>query len=188
MRTTTGSVHSNPPRTPSYSPSVPLSVYRELTAELQAAQAKLDSLSAKNHQLSQENQVLRQEITKVVELCLHLQNLVDSPSTPNSPPAPRAATQVKTATKAPVNPAPPRQQVNRVPPQKSRRDDFVDTSLPIREPVFIEEQEVRYYAVPKPEVKELSGWLLVFTIFFIMVTAFSAGYLVVRPLFAHQNN
>ncbi|AFZ23605.1 hypothetical protein Cylst_1315 [Cylindrospermum stagnale PCC 7417] len=188
MRTTTGSVHSHPPTTPGYSPSVPLSVYRELTAELQATQAKSDALTAKNHQLAQENQLLRQEIAKVVESCLQLQKLVDSSAAPVSPPVPRAATQAKSPTKHPANPAPPRQQANRVPPQKSRRDDFVDTSFPIREPVFIEEQEVRYYAVPKPEVKELSGWLLVFTIFFIMVTAFGAGYLVVRPLFANQNN
>lgn len=53
--------------------AVPLAVYRELAAELQATQTLLDSLheqnqqlSQDNQQLSQENQQLKSEIVKVV--------------------------------------------------------------------------------------------------------------------------
>ncbi len=67
MRTTIGSVHRNSPTptTQAYPPSVPLSVYRELSTELQAAQARLNALTTQNQQLAKENQLLRQEITKV---------------------------------------------------------------------------------------------------------------------------
>ncbi|NJL09762.1 MAG: hypothetical protein HC908_04805 [Calothrix sp. SM1_7_51] len=53
--------------------SVPLSVYRDLSAELQAAQAMVDVLTTKNEQLVAENQHLRQEITKAVQSTLQLQ-------------------------------------------------------------------------------------------------------------------
>ena len=82
MKTTTGSNYSQPPT--NYPPSVPLYVYRELTAELQAVQSKLDVVTSHNQKLAQENQQLRQEITKVIQSCLELQKLVDT-SAPSSP-------------------------------------------------------------------------------------------------------
>jgi hypothetical protein len=75
METTTGSHYSQPPNN-NYLPSVPLCVYGELTAELQAVQAKLDVVTNHNQKLAQENQQLRQEITKVIQSCLELQKLV----------------------------------------------------------------------------------------------------------------
>src|ERR671932_193136 len=68
------------PPTPAnkYSPSVPISVYRELAAELQTAQAMLDSLKAQNQQLVKQNQQLRQEVEKVVQSAQHLQQIVAS--------------------------------------------------------------------------------------------------------------
>jgi len=201
MRATTGSVHRNSPilTTPAYPPSVPLSVYRELSTELQATQARLDALNAQNQHLAQENQLLRQEITNVVQSFLHLQKFVDSRATPNYHQVPYASGYVKGAAKQPVTEARQRQQVSRsrpptapkVPPGKSRRQHssmpVMEMGFPIPEPVFIEEQQVRYYPIAQPGVKELSGWWLVITIILIMLTAFGAGYLVVRPLFEHQN-
>jgi len=202
MRTTIGSVHRNSPTptTQAYPPSVPLSVYRELSTELQAAQARLNALTTQNQQLAQENQLLRQEITKVVESFSHLQNFVNSHTIPNYHQAPQASGDVKSATKQPVRQAPPRQQVSRphppvvlkAPPGKSHRQDFarpvMEINFPIPEPVFIEEQQVSYYSTTQPDAKELNGWWLIITILLIMLTAFSAGYFVVRPLFEHQKS
>ncbi|MGH7997906.1 MAG: hypothetical protein ACREPR_00340, partial [Brasilonema sp.] len=69
MRTITNSVHNSTPaaNTQTCSPSVPLSVYRDLATELQGVQAKLDALNAQNQHIMQENQLLRQEIAKAVE-------------------------------------------------------------------------------------------------------------------------
>ncbi len=200
MRTTIGSVHRNSPTptTQAYPPSVPLSVYRELSTELQAAQARLNALTTQNQQLAQENQLLRQEITKVVESFSHLQNFVDSHTTPSYHQATQASSDVKNAAKQPVTQAPPRQQashprppsVPKAPPEKSHRQNFstpvMDINFPITEPVFIEEQQVSYYSTTESDVKGLSGWWLIITILLIMLTAFSTGYFVVRPLFEHQ--
>ncbi|MEH1830578.1 MAG: cell division protein ZapB [Nostoc sp.] len=200
MRTTIGSVHRNSPTptTQAYPPSVPLSVYRELSTELQAVQARLNALTTQNQQLAQENQLLRQEITKVVKSFSHLQKFVDSHATPSYHQATQASGDVKSAAKQSVTQARPPQQVSRsrppvvpkAPPEKSRRQDFstpvMEMNFPIPEPVFIEEQQVSYYSTTEPDAKEVSGWWLIITILLIMLTAFSAGYFVVRPLFEHQ--
>ncbi|MCC5629263.1 hypothetical protein LC613_14760 [Nostoc sphaeroides CHAB 2801] len=197
MRTTIGSVHTNSPTptTQAYPPSVPLSVYRELSTELQAAQVKLQALTTKNQELAQENQLLRQEITKVVESFSHLQKFVDSHTTPSYHQVPQASGGVKNAAMPPAQ-ARPRQQVSRppvipkTPPEKSHRQDFstpvMEMNFSIPEPVFIEEQQVSYYSTTEPDAKGLNGWWLIITILLIMLTAFSAGYFVVRPLFEHQ--
>ncbi|MDZ7953583.1 hypothetical protein [Nostoc sp. DedQUE09] len=200
MRTTIGSVHRNSPTptTQAYPPSVPLSVYRELSTELQAAQARLNALTTQNQQLVQENQLLRQEITKVVESFSRLQNFVDSHATANYPQANQASGDVKSTAKQSVTQARSPQQVSRSrpsvvskqPAKKSRRQDFsapvMEMNFPISEPIFIEEQQVSYYSTTEPDVKGLNGWWLIITILLIMLTAFSAGYFVVRPLFEHQ--
>ena len=128
MKTSTAPNYSQPPT--NYPPSVPLYVYRELTAELQAIQSKLDVVTNHNQKLAQENQQLRQEITKVIESCLELQKLVDA-SAPSSPVAPQSHQEVKSLTqiqpppsnnhevtytnKPKVTTAPPRQETK---PQK----------------------------------------------------------------------
>lgn len=204
----TNSIYSNPntQNTPAYPPSVPLSVYRELADELQTAQAQLKTLAAKNQQLTQENQLLRQEMTKLIQSCLRLQKLVDFPGQqPNiankqaNSPAPANNTQgKKTAPPKAATKARPQQQVSRPRPPVSETPSskipaasvsapVMEMIPPIPQPVFIEEQEVRYYAANEPKTKEISGWWLVISILLIMLTAFSAGYLVVRPLFEHQS-
>ncbi len=123
---------------------------------------------------------------------------MDSDTTPSYTQAPQAADGFKSAAKQPVTQAHPRQQVSRsrppvvpkAPPKKSRYQDFstpvMEMNFQIPEPVFIEEQQVNYYSTTEPDAKEVSGWWLIITILLIMLTAFSAGYFVVRPLFEHQ--
>jgi TolA-binding protein len=67
-----------PPSTNKYSASVPISVYRELAAELQAAQTTIDSLRSQNQQLVKQNQQLQQQVEKVVHSAQHLQQIVSS--------------------------------------------------------------------------------------------------------------
>jgi hypothetical protein len=208
MKTTIANIHSQP-ATPSYSPSVPLHVYRELVAELQAVQAKLDVVTSHNQKLSQENQQLRQEITKVVQSCLELQKSVDSSAPVSQPPKHtqadvintipsyqpllrvKAKAKAKSANKPPAKTASPPRQPTPKPPQKIRSEVFsvpvIDMNFPSSAPVFIEEQEVRYYTDHESELKGLNGWWLIITIVLIMITAFGAGYLVVRPLLQNES-
>ena len=73
-----------PPAQPS-SPSVPLSVYRELAAELQATRVMLDALhdrhqqlSDRHQQLTHQNQQLQAEIVKVAKAALHMQQVAQA--------------------------------------------------------------------------------------------------------------
>ncbi|UKP00397.1 hypothetical protein [Nostoc sp. UHCC 0870] len=202
MRTTTGSVHGNPgQQTPQTHPtSVPLYVYRELAAELKATQSQLDVLTAKNQQLVQENQLLRHEITQVVKSFIHLQKLVDYRTTPNFTSIPNSHPEVSNIPSNHQSPeTKPRPQGKRsrqpVVPEasssKSRQTNFavpvVEISPPMPETVLIEEQEVGYYPASESKAKEINGWWLAISIVFIMLTAFGAGYLIVRPLFEQQS-
>jgi hypothetical protein len=200
MRATTAAFHSNPVKrstTATHPPSVPLYVYRELATELQATQAQLDALTAKNQQLAQENQYLRQEITEVVQAFAHLQKLVDSPRVDQvgSSQLPRNNQEVKKPTPPPSKEARPRPQSRPRPPEapkaSTRRPDFsvpvLEIGSNVPETIFIEEQPVRYYPSMATRTKEFSGWWLIITIVLTMLTAFGAGYLIVRPLFEHQS-
>jgi hypothetical protein len=202
MQTTTSSVHRHPPKPPTTKtppPSVPLYVYRELATELKSTQAKMDALTAHNQQLQQENELLRQEITKVAQSFIHLQKLVDSHPQPSSPKNVQPNHEVKSSAKQPVTEVRPPQKpplqrspvVKEAPTSKNHNSSFSvpveDINYPMPETIYIEEQEVRYYSPTETKVKEFSGWWLAITILLIMLTAFGAGYFIVRPLFEHQN-
>lgn len=203
MRTTTGSVNSNQPKPNSHVPpaSVPLYVYRELAVELKATQDKLDALKARNQQLAQENQMLRQEISQVVQSFLHLQKLVDY-EVPGSHPEmknksdyqftqPQPRPQTGRSQKAGRSPS--RQPVVPQPPSSHNPGaisiPFGEVITPTPEAVLIEEQEVGYYPSPtsKAQPQEVKGWWLIISIILIMLSAFGAGYLIVRPLFEQQS-
>jgi isoleucyl-tRNA synthetase len=211
MKTSTAPNYSQPPT--NYPPSVPLYVYRELTAELQAIQSKLDVVTNHNQKLAQENQQLRQEITKVIESCLELQKLVDA-SAPSSPVAPQSHQEVKSLTqlqpppsnnhevtytnKPKVTTAPPRQETK---PQKkaaiknthsqNHHQGVAVSATNINatgsQKVFIEEKKVRSSRPNISKAKELSGWHLLISIVLIMITGFAAGYVIVRPLFQNHS-
>ncbi len=215
MKTSTASNYSQPPT--NYPPSVPLYVYRELTAELQAIQSKLDVVTNHNQKLAQENQQLRQEITKVIESCLELQKLVDA-STTSSPVAPQLNKEVKSSTqiqpppsnnhevtytnkptnKPKVNAAPPRQQTkpqkkavikNTHSPNHHQGASLSGTNINATgsQRVFIEEKKVRFSRPTISNTKELSGWNLFISIVLIIITGFAAGYIIVRPLFQNHS-
>ncbi|MGL5083002.1 MAG: hypothetical protein ACRC8A_16070 [Microcoleaceae cyanobacterium] len=69
----------------SYAPSVPISLYREVTAELQGSKGIIDSLKDQNKQLLQQNQQLRQELENVTQAAIKLQQAVNSAQKLNQP-------------------------------------------------------------------------------------------------------
>jgi hypothetical protein len=60
--------------------SVPISVYRELSAELQATQAMLDSLHGQNQHLRKQNLHLQQEVDSIVQAAQKMQHMVGGPN------------------------------------------------------------------------------------------------------------
>ena len=197
MQNTTLSDTTSPESSNSYSPSVPISLYREVTAELQAAQAMLDSLKTHNQQLVQQNQQLRREVETVIQVSQQLQQVVNSAQSvtqtgmPQMPsvkfnfsvePEPRAAATSETNSALPQ--APPAPQTVSFPfPLPEPEPTAPSMSQPLPEQLFTEVPEIPYRVRSKPKkASDLNGLWLAIAIFLIVIAAFGAGYLVVRPL------
>lgn len=178
---------SDPQTTNAYSPSVPISVYRELAAELQAAQKMMDSLNAQNQHLARQNQQLRQEIEKVIQSHAHLQQVVAASQSGSRTEVPPAYSEFRpeptpTATVRRPRPATPPPQANVPPPSPPPQMAEPPVSA-FSQTVFTEREEGRYRRPTPPErASDVSGWMLVVAIFLIVATAFGTGFLIVRPL------
>ncbi|MEG4862497.1 MULTISPECIES: hypothetical protein [unclassified Microcoleus] len=194
MQNTTLSDNTSPENSNSYSPSVPISLYREVTAELQAAQAMLDSLKTHNQQLVQQNQQLRREVETVVQVSQQLQQVVNSaqsvtqtgmPQMPsvkfNFSVEPEPLEPVISRSSSTI-PQPPQTVAFPFPvPETSPTPPPTPETLP--EKLFSEVQETPYRIRSQPKKSsDLSGLWLAIAIFLIVIAAFGAGYLVVRPL------
>lgn len=161
-------------RSGSSAAQVPLSVYRELAAELQAKEALLNSLNTQNQQLAAQNQQLRQEIAIAVQSVLHLSQFADATKAVNS----TTSTFPHIAQEPPpqLAPRPTYRRVAGKLPLAVKKNSSASGKL------LIEQQPSQYRRYPQSEIREVKGWWLVLTIVLIMLTAFSAGFLIVRPL------
>lgn len=185
---------SGPAAPNTYSPSVPISLYREVAAELQAAQAMLESLKTHNQQLVQQNQQLRREVETVVHAALQLQQAVNSA---------QAVSQIGMPQMPPVrvnfNPDPPRpnpapvQNISNSIPEPAPSLSSLELPFPfpesestpplISEKLYTEVPERPYRLRSQPKKgSDISGVWLAAAIFLIVIAAFGAGYWVVRPL------
>lgn len=194
MRTFTDSVYKQPSETANqaYSASVPLSVYRELAAELQATQATIYQLNQQNEHLAQENNLLRQEIAKTINAVMHLQNAVNySVNTTYNKALNTSVNQVLSSENQEKRHASEKRKYKRQNVSSKRvkhpRSSPVPHHVteyfePLPEPVFIEEEPANYYYEDESELSQVSGWWLIFAIVMIIFMGFGAGYIVVRPL------
>lgn len=192
MQNTTLSDNTSPENSNSYSPSVPISLYREVTAELQAAQAMLDSLKTHNQQLVQQNQQLRREVETVVQVSQQLQQVVNSAQSVTQTGMPQMPSVKFNFSVEPDPPAPATSRTSSAVPQPPQTVAF---PFPLPEPtvppmpetlpekLFTEVPETPYRVRVQPKkASDLSGLWLAIAIFLIVIAAFGAGYLVVRPL------
>ncbi len=174
-----------PPHAPStgYSPAVPISVYREVVAELQATKTAMETMKTQNQQLAQQNQQLRQEIEKTVQSALQLRKFSNAiPPIQSAPPRLDLTLDPEpTAFQIPI--MPPRMPVE---PQAESLPPHLE--LPpleaIEEKLVIEQDSKprRKVKLEKDTHIELNGWMLAVVIGLIVISAFGAGFLLVRPL------
>ncbi|MEP6487598.1 hypothetical protein NDI43_04770 [Microcoleus vaginatus GB2-A3] len=194
MQNTTLSDNTSPENSNSYSPSVPISLYREVTAELQAAQAMVDSLKTHNQQLVQQNQQLRREVETVVQVSQQLQQVVNSAQSVTQTGMPQMPSVKFNFSVQPPPPPPATSQTNSAVPQPPQTVAFpfplpepeptpASIPQPLPEKLFTEVPETPYRVRPLlKKTSDLSGLWLAIAIFLIVIAAFGAGYLVVRPL------
>ncbi|MFB2834577.1 hypothetical protein [Floridanema evergladense] len=166
--------------------SVPISIYRELAAELQATRVMLESLNNQNQLLQEQNQQLRREIEKVVHSALYLKQLADASGSgirqadfihPEMRSESIDISYLRQLNKTQPNPA-----LN--PSMGVEAFDDGEPIMPIfQEKLVTEQVQGRYRRNSQLDRDaEINGWWLTLAIVLIVVTAFSAGYLFIRPL------
>ena len=162
---------ATPPNPPV--PSVPIPVYRELAAELQATRVMLDALNTKNQQLSHQNQQLRHEVERVVQLGLNLRHWVET--------APIAEPIRLTEPIQPDRPLPSPESTTEATAIAAKLRD----SMLISDELFTEEGLPLSRPEAKP-AKSLNGLWLTLTILLIIMTAFGAGFLLMKPFLSNR--
>lgn len=187
QKTPARSVNLPPTSSAGYSPAVPISVYREVVAELQAAKTAMEAIKTENQKLAQQNQQLRQEIEKTVQAALQLRKFSNAIQPPA---APRVDLTVEEPTfQIPVMPARMLAEpaVESIPLHLELKplESFASPHDKAIEEKLVIEQDSKPRRKIKPEKDsfiELNGWMLAVVIGLIVVSAFGAGFLLVRPL------
>lgn len=164
-----------------YSPSVPISVYRELAAELQATQAMLDSINlqnqeivAQNQQLVTQNQQLRLEINNIVKSALRIQQVASAWQSHEE--NVQAGDYASTSPDYNSELSSP----EAIDPQASFENPFVSRNS---EKLFIEHSENRYRRNQKSKsLAHFGNWQIILIVVLIITVAFGTGYLFIRPL------
>ncbi|KAM3110018.1 hypothetical protein [Phormidesmis sp. 146-33] len=168
-----------PPSASAYSPSVPISLYREVTAELQAARTTMEALTQQNQQLAKQNQQLRQEIERAAQSAIHLRQIVTNlpPVSSAEIPTPRMEMPIESPSVPTIPSRPP------VAPKPARTESvFAPETI-----VYEQESQPRRKIQSEKKPGELGGWWLGLVIVLIVVSAFGTGFLIVRPLLPSSN-
>ena len=103
-----------------YQASVPVTVYRELAAELQSSQAKLSFFQLQNEQLTKQNQMLLQEFEAIAQSTDRVQSILTQS---NLPDAKLSEVLASIRASSQVNTAPSRGNPTRPPASKPRPTD-----------------------------------------------------------------
>lgn len=184
-----------------------MSVFREVSTDLRGTQNELTSLKRQNQALLQQNQYLKLEMQRVAEQTQEVVNgfvdvenpvellnrsmaesiVVEKTLEPDyeshwnafEPPLPQV----------PVRMAMPRIKVNR--PQTVRQSQSMSEALSQPQPLlgFLQEARARltFPEQSSSMARELSGWKLTMLMVLIVLSAFGAGFLIVRPLMSNSH-
>ncbi len=144
-------------------PSVPMSIYRELAGELHTAKEKIDELKQDNQELYQENQTLRKEIRQLVQSVQNLETTLNAWDESNH------QNRKKKVTK----------------PEPKYHDYYFP---PSPEETLHSHQEEQYPLKPvKPKSnQEVSGWFVAAAIVMIVFTFSGIGFMVAQPLLNNE--
>ncbi|HIK15134.1 MAG TPA: hypothetical protein IGS53_07605 [Leptolyngbyaceae cyanobacterium M33_DOE_097] len=160
------------PSTPTHSPSVPISLYREVASELQTTKKQVESLKTQNQQLVEQNQKLRVEIERVVQVALRLRQIADAQNAESG----TAATALPGVELRPENGSQPANAIS--------FGLAKDTAEPGIDPnrLFTEQEAKPQRTSSSERFPEVSGWWLILVVFVIVITAFGMGFAIVSPL------
>jgi hypothetical protein len=156
------------------SPSVPISVYKELAAELQATRVMVESLNQRNQQLAQQNLMIRQEVDRVVQASFNLQQVVDFVSPDSGSPDSGSPDEAGLGSQAGSE--------GRVAQQ--RRIPMEGDRLPFRGEALFTEEPSRPVRLAKSlkKPKDLGNYGILVTVLIVVLAAFGLGFVAVKQL------
>ena len=194
----------NPNSTENSAPisAVPVSLYREICGELREKSGQVETLQLNNQRILQENRQLRQEIQRLVQMVMHTHHQVTQISefqtdltpkgtetfNPNSglnhstvpagppsatPPTPFSSTQMPARSIAASTMGPFSTITNKP------EDWITGTHEPRAQRLFNQTSAI---------TQDLRGWRLAMVISLIILSAFGAGFLIVRPLISQPHS
>ncbi len=188
-----------------YAPSVPISVYRELAAELKVTQSTVEALTRQNQQLVRQNKLLRNEIQRFVQAAEQLGHFagvapqeapivvrqsVAAPVAESEPPLASSETPSEPASRAPIEETFVAPEVTAFPPNgaivphpESKRDRPASSPLDsTKQQLFTEQPEDLRPLSKLSSRRDLGNVWLALTIVLVVFSAFGAGFLIMRPL------
>jgi len=139
-------------------PTVPMSVYRELAGELQTHKNQINDLKEENRQLNQENQSLRSEIRNLMQAVKKLENTLNYwEEKPHFQP--------------------------RQSPIYNREENTAYEFPQLDKEQWLSHQEETNHKITKDdENSEINGWLVAAIIVMIVFTFSGIGFMIARPL------
>ncbi len=185
-QSTQPSVANQPQATPR-PPSVPIAIFRELSADLQATHANIESLQAENFELAAQNQQLRHNLEQLAaqtqEVVQRFRHTAIGSAADDTLMLDELGFDAESATT--------RSQVldqlyRALPGYAPETDERPKAKA--RPPQFSSQAPLPTRFAPVASDADLSGWKLTLVMGLIVFSAFGAGFLVVRPLLAPAPN
>lgn len=185
--------------------SVPISLHRELCDELRQKTQELEVADHKNQRLVAQNQQLRHELQRLVQQVMQTQQVVtqmtaDFPSQEVPSQATIAlfvepSTTLPVASPASTAPLPARRQAMRSVQDHSRLPNAIPSAVPNAVPSGITETSIHAISDPLTTrlwnqtnvfTQDLQGWKMAIVLGLIVLSAFGAGFLIMRPFMTRQ--
>jgi regulator of replication initiation timing len=184
------------PQPAKLTPAVPISIYRELSTDLQATKESMAALQRQNQQLTEQNQLLRQELERIANRTQKAVQHLDSLQANPPKPVPKRKKQPEIAPDMLVEdyieelPIVPEQYYRTIPdfapePQMTQgfnvpEQGFQLPNLP--KPKLVYEQSIQRLNNWSEASGDMPTWKMSAVIALIICSAFGAGFLIVRPL------
>ncbi len=189
----------NPNSTENSAPisAVPVSLYREICGELREKSGQVETLQLNNQRILQENRQLRQEIQRLVQMVMHTHHQVTQISAFQTEPIanapetfnPTSGLNHSTVPAVPPSATPPTTTLSST--QMPARSIAASTMVPFSTITNKPEDWIsgtheplaqRLFNQTSAITQDLRGWRLAIVISLIILSAFGAGFLIVRPL------
>lgn len=181
--------------------AVPISLYREICGELREKSGQVETLQLHNQRILQENQHLRQELQRLVQMVMHTHHQVTQISefkiepTANGTETFHPGSGLKGSTIPAVPPSAQPSTVFRQTPIPARTTIAASTMVPFSTATTNPQDWITGTQAPLAQrllnqtsaiTQNLRGWRLAIIISLIILSAFGAGFLIVRPLMSHS--